>query len=129
VQLESWIWTAEEAGQRLFVPPNVAGWDDEHWLDTARLAGRWATVGTATHYEQVDDDAYTGMEGPQQAVKKAMRFWGDPTISKATRGELIKFARQVEAAATAEWQQTKYRGLRQNALRILIATSPDFQTS
>ena len=29
----------------------------------------------------------------------------------------------------ADWQQETYRALRQNALRMLIATSPDFQTS
>ena len=31
---------AENAGQRLFYPPNVAGWDDERWLDTATFRGR-----------------------------------------------------------------------------------------
>ena len=25
------------AGQRLFMPPNVSGWDDERWLDTAHV--------------------------------------------------------------------------------------------
>ena len=30
---------------------------------------------------------------------------------------------------TAKWQQSPYRAMRQNALRMLIATSPDMQVS
>ena len=29
------------AGQMLFVPPNVSGWDDTRWLDTATFRARW----------------------------------------------------------------------------------------
>jgi uncharacterized protein (DUF1800 family) len=38
---ESLTWIANLCGQRLFDPPNVAGWDEERWLDTATLRGRW----------------------------------------------------------------------------------------
>ena len=34
-------WLGAMAGQRLFSPPNVAGWDDTRWLDTATWRGRW----------------------------------------------------------------------------------------
>ena len=37
-------------------------------------------------------------------------------------------SQRVEAAATHEWQQDYFRALRQNALRMLIATSPDLMT-
>src|SRR6202012_2956949 len=30
-----------EAGQQVFYPPNVAGWDETKWLDTATGRGRW----------------------------------------------------------------------------------------
>ena len=36
--------SAEAAGQRLFLPPDVAGWDDERWLDTGTVRGRWMIV-------------------------------------------------------------------------------------
>ena len=36
---------------------------------------------------------------------------------------------RAAAAATEEWQQEGYAILRQNALRMLIATSPDLHTS
>ena len=38
---EQWIWLSQDAGQQLFYPPNVAGWDDNRWLDTNTLRGRW----------------------------------------------------------------------------------------
>src|SRR5262249_13585558 len=37
----SWVWLSGMAGQRLFYPPNVSGWDDARWLDTATFRGRW----------------------------------------------------------------------------------------
>ena len=41
---ESWIWLSDDAGQRLFYPPNVSGWDDNRWLDTSRMRARWLLV-------------------------------------------------------------------------------------
>ena len=43
----AWVWLADGAGQRLFYPPNVAGWDDERWLDTGTFRGRWAIANEA----------------------------------------------------------------------------------
>ena len=37
IDTDAWTWIADEAGQRLFQPPNVAGWDEQRWLDTARI--------------------------------------------------------------------------------------------
>ena len=129
VRDESWIWISDTAGQRLFDPPNVAGWDEEHWLDTARLSGRWRAAGRITEAAQPDEEGYDPREPAGKAVSKALAFWGRPALSKATKAELLRFSRAVEARTTEEWQQSSYRALRQNALRILIATSPDYQTS
>ena len=129
IKTESWIWITEEAGQRLFQPPNVAGWNESRWLDTARVAGRWHAGGELSDEAAIDEESYDPKEGAEKAVKKALGFWGNPTISKQTEGELLKFARGVEAIATEDWQESSYRALRQNALRMLIASSPDFQTS
>ena len=30
----SWSWVSSGAGQRVYYPPDVAGWDDKRWLDT-----------------------------------------------------------------------------------------------
>ena len=129
VQRESWIWISDDAGQRLFQPPNVAGWDEDRWLDTARVSGRWSAAANVVDGQRVDDDNYSETESAAKAVQKALRFWGNPTLTLQTEKELLRFARRVEGAAEAEWQQGTYRGLRQNALRMLVATSPDLQTS
>ena len=129
IDTDSWIWIAEEAGQRLFEPPNVAGWDEQRWLDTARISGRWYAVAHNSRRAEMDVDAYDPTETTGEAVRKALRFWGNPTLSKRTRSELQRFSRQVEGAARKEWQQGPYRGGRQGALRTLIAMSPEFLTS
>ena len=40
----AWSWIGRSPGQQLFYPPNVAGWDDTRWLDTATFRGRWIAV-------------------------------------------------------------------------------------
>ena len=42
---------------------------------------------------------------------------------------LERYAASVGAAATADWQQETFRLLRQNGLRILVATCPEMQAS
>src|ERR1700759_5168381 len=41
IDTTAWAWLCEGAGQYLFMPPNVSGWDDTRWLDTATFRGRW----------------------------------------------------------------------------------------
>lgn len=129
ITTDAWTWIADDAGQRLFRPPNVSGWDETRWLDTARLGGRWTAAGQSTDLDSADDDDYDAKETPKQALEAALRFWGKPTVSDRTRRELLQFSSRVEKVATEEWQQQSYRALRQNALRILIASSPDYMTA
>jgi uncharacterized protein (DUF1800 family) len=124
-----WSWISELAGQRLFRPPNVAGWDESRWLDTSTFRGRWTAANEIAGYDALDDEgAYDAREGPKTAVRRAHRFWGEPPLRAATRKGLERYAGSVAGVATADWQQETYRLLRQNALRMLIATSPDLQT-
>ena len=43
VDTTAWTWLSAAAGQQLFYPPNVSGWDFTRWLDTstAKAAGKW----------------------------------------------------------------------------------------
>ena len=41
IDTEAWIWLCDMAGQLLFWPPNVSGWDDDRWLDTSTMRARW----------------------------------------------------------------------------------------
>jgi uncharacterized protein (DUF1800 family) len=129
IDTNAWTWIADMAGQRLFRPPNVSGWDESRWLDTSSFRGRWYAVAQLMRNGQVSTDGYDGNETSEEAIEKALRFWGRPQISTATRAALDDFCGDVEAAITAGWQRSQYRALRQNALRHLIATSPEMQAS
>ena len=54
---EYWIWYSESAGQRLFYPPDVSGWDDSRWLDTSTVRGRFEMVSRALVGRELDGDA------------------------------------------------------------------------
>ncbi len=128
---DSWSWVAALTGQRLFEPPNVAGWDYSHWLDTSRWAGRFTAVTYALQGRVIDPNqrSYPIHETPEEALRKALRYWGDPHLSKQTRRNLLDFSRRAQHTITADWEKVTYRILRQNALRALIPTTPDWQTA
>jgi uncharacterized protein (DUF1800 family) len=126
VDTERWVWMCELMNQRLFVPPNVAGWDDERWLDTGSWRARWLVATHAVRERELKTDDPYEPDAPADAVQRAIAFWGSPTISNATRLKLVAFAERVDRGATSNWKRTQYPVLRQNALRVLVATSPDF---
>src|SRR5215216_6608208 len=37
---EEWVWLSDGAGQRLYHPPDVSGWDDKRWLDSNTIRAR-----------------------------------------------------------------------------------------
>lgn len=81
-----------------------------------------------TREDEVADEGYDASETPAAAVDRALRYWGGPGIGAGTRNGLVEFGRDVESAIVADWQESSYRALRQNALRLMLATSPDMQT-
>ena len=136
IDVGDWVWLCGEAGQQLFYPPNVSGWDDSAWLDTSTWKGRFQLAiyalsqpgdwgGTVNPWKS----AYSKTEDPETAVARAIDFIGNPVLTADTRASLLEFARTCLPATMASWEQGPYRAMRQNALRQLIATSPDYQTS
>jgi hypothetical protein len=129
VDTNAWTWIGHLMGQQLFRPPNVAGWDDTRWLDSGTWRGRWYAAVEALKEQRIDyGDGYLP-DDPKTAVDRAVAFWGNPTISEKTRAGLLGFSQRVEAAATTPSRKKSYPVLRQNALRMLVATSPDLQSS
>ncbi len=117
-----WVRLTLTAGQRLFLPPDVSGWDDERWLDTATLRGRWDLVAWALRSVALDEKA-TGL--PSDAFKlltQAQSFWHVPGLLPGTRKVLLDFAQRSLAAKASPATVL-------NALRQLIAISPDLQTA
>ncbi len=127
-----WTWISDMAGQMVFHPPNVAGWDESRWLDTATFRGRWVAANNTHGPSALDPDpektAYDAAETAETAVAKAIDFWGNPPITPTTHSALMRFANEADALADAKWKRRSYPILRQNALRMLVATSPDMQT-
>ena len=90
VDTQAWSWLSSQTGQRLFIPPNVSGWDDERWLDTATFRGRWVVANYASQpYALTDKQAASLPAEPQALVDGAIEFWGSPTLRPATRAALV----------------------------------------
>jgi uncharacterized protein (DUF1800 family) len=129
VDTGNWVWICNQMGQQLFWPPNVSGWDDGRWLDTSTMKARWTAVTYALDGHDFDawNDTYSPTESVDDALNSALGAWGWPALRAEQQHELAGLANRVEARIVADWQQTPYRALRQNALRQLIAVSPDMQ--
>jgi uncharacterized protein (DUF1800 family) len=126
----NWAWIGDMSGQRLFYPPNVAGWDDTRWLDTATFRGRWYAVQQMLHDRTLDPQKAKEPYDAEKLVARAVDFWSDPPLSTGTQNALLQFARHALAdAGSATWKQQQYPVLVQNALRQLVAMSPDLQTA
>jgi uncharacterized protein (DUF1800 family) len=127
IDTTAWVWLGALAGQQLFYPPNVAGWDDDRWLDTATFRARWMLAGQAVQPYAIS----TKKERPRDAdklVAAALEFFGRPSLSASTHASLHRFASQALHDANATWKKNQYPALIENALRQLIASSPDYQT-
>jgi uncharacterized protein (DUF1800 family) len=113
-----WWSLGQMSGQQLFYPPDVGGWDETRWLDTATYRGRWfiaALVQGADTPTDTPDD-------PAQIVARSIAFWGNPTVSQTTQTLLAEFARaQIKRGARLGDVET--------AVRRLVASSPDLQTA
>ncbi len=129
IDTESWVWLSGQMGQQLFRPPNVSGWDDTRWLDTSTMKARWTTAAYALEGHNFDawDDSYSDQESVDEALNSALGAWSWPALRAEQQTELVGFAKRVEARIVAPWQRQPYLALRQNALRQLIAASPDMQ--
>ncbi len=136
VDTTAWAWLSAGAGQQLFYPPNVSGWDFTRWLDTSTAKARWeiASYVTAKSYAnpwpEEGQPRYSESETPAEALQSAYGYWGDPALSPEASQCVAAFADTcLDGVVTAHWQRSPYRAIRQNALRMLIATAPDMQVS
>ncbi len=117
VETTQWFRLAPTSGQRLFYPPNVAGWDETRWLDTATFRGRWFLAALLSNASLA-----TAAGGPEKLVTRALAYWHAPRITKATRTVLLQFAKRGLARGHSAAEV-------ETALRQLVAMSPDLQTA
>jgi len=118
IDTATWWVQSAAAGQQLFYPPDVGGWDYTRWLDTATWRARWFIAALV----QGTTAPTSGSSDPAALVQSAIGFWGDPTISPQTQSLLLSFAKaQLKRNAAPADIET--------ALRRLVASSPDLQTA
>jgi uncharacterized protein (DUF1800 family) len=129
IDTEAWTWLMSLAGQQLFYPPNVAGWDDTRWLDTATFRARWEIAGYALRPKQVKDGDKHVPHNADELVSRAHAVLGRPTVTAQTEHVLNHFARRSLADANQKWKKDAYPPLIENAIRQLLASAPDLQTS
>jgi uncharacterized protein (DUF1800 family) len=128
VDTEAWTWLLQLAGQQLFYPPNVAGWDDSRWLDTATFRARWEIAGYAIRPRVLKESAKHVPGEADKLVARAHTLFGSPTLTVQTEAALSRFAKRALHDANAHWKKQQYPPLIENALRQLLATAPDLQT-
>ncbi len=116
------LWTQldQQSGQRLFYPPDVAGWDFTRWLDTATFRARWFVAANALAPLRLDEQSAAPAK-PPTLLARARHLLGDPDLSQKTQHALLGFAAAALDTANAH--------VVENALRQLIAVSPDLQTA
>jgi hypothetical protein len=130
VDTTAYAWLGAMAGQRLFSPPNVAGWDDTRWLDTATWRGRWWIATYVLKPYALDPGKATQPFNAQQLLDGALDFWNRPPLGDATHRALLAFAQaSLGDAAGVAWKRKQYAVMTQNALRQLIAISPEMQAA
>lgn len=127
---DTWAGRDTLSGQRLFYPPDVAGWDDQRWLDTATFRGRWSTVSAVIQPFAIDArTAVDQLYDPTALVARALAFWGSPTLSKETIEALRGFAARGLADAKDSTRKRLNSIYAENGSRQLIAVSPDYLTA
>jgi uncharacterized protein (DUF1800 family) len=127
IDTESWTWLMNLAGQQLFYPPNVAGWDDTRWLDTATYRARWEIAAYALRPKMIKDNVKLPAEA-DKLVARAHAVLGEPTLTGRTELTLHHFAKRALGDARSDWKKRSYPALIENALRQLLATAPDLQS-
>ena len=128
VDTDSWTWLLSLAGQQLFYPPNVAGWDDTRWLDTATYRARWIIASYAIRPHVLDSGKAKLPYDANKLLQRAEAFLGEPSLTAHTHAELKHFAKRALSDAHSSWKKEQYPALVENALRQLLASSPDLQT-
>ena len=130
IDTDAWAWESSLLGQMPFYPPNVGGWDATSWLNTGTWLARFNLTGQMIVTDKVLNPSTAKVsKHPKDLTDEAIAFWGNPTVSAATRRALSAYAQSAAIdSATATWERESYPVLALNALRALVVASPDYQT-
>jgi uncharacterized protein (DUF1800 family) len=118
IDTRSWWTLGQQAGQQLFYPPDVGGWDDTRWLDTASFRARWFIAAVVQGADSPNDSP----KDPAKLVERAIQFWASPTVLPPTLNLLQSFAK-------AQLKRKESPSDVETALRRLVASAPEMQTA
>jgi uncharacterized protein (DUF1800 family) len=132
IDTDAWAWESNLTGQMPFYPPNVGGWEAGRWLNTGTWLARFNLAAQMIDEKRaLKPNAAKRIASldPHTLTKQALAFWGEPTMSRATHGALLSYAKSAAVdAATATWEREQFPALTLNALRALVVATPDYQT-
>jgi uncharacterized protein (DUF1800 family) len=114
----TWVQLAQQSGQRLFYPPDVAGWDMTRWLDTATFRARWQLAAKALGAVP----ATASSSKPATLLAHAQHLLGDVSLTETTTHALLGFA-------GAALKNAHDPSVVEIALRQLVAVSPDWNAA
>jgi uncharacterized protein (DUF1800 family) len=130
IDTSAWLWLDALSGQQLFYPPNVSGWDDSRWLDTATFRGRWLVASRALAKSALDENGRSNPpHDPAKLLDWALARSGRPAVAPETRAVLLKLCTRALADAEDPVAARMYQRMAVNAVRILFAVAPEQQTS
>jgi uncharacterized protein (DUF1800 family) len=118
IDTTTWASLGKSAGQQLFYPPDVGGWDYTRWLDTATFRARWFIAALV----QGAGEPKASPSDPAKLVQRSLQFWGFPTITPQTQTLVTAFAK-------AQLARKNPAPVVETAVRRLIGSSPDLQTA
>jgi uncharacterized protein (DUF1800 family) len=130
---DDWVWESNLVGQTPFYPPNVGGWEASRWLNTGTWLARFNLGARMIDDQRAVKPHAVGKKvsvDPRALTDQALAFWGQPTVSSATRHTLMSYAKSAAVdAAKQPWEREQYPALALSALRALVVATPDYQTS
>lgn len=101
IDTSDWVWLDAMAGQQLFYLPNVAGWDDSRWLDTATFRG--ALAGRRAHAREggAEREPPTPLapRDPDGMLAWALALSGRLPVAPETRAAVLEICRRMLADA------------------------------
>ena len=98
VDTSAWWTIGQQAGQQLFYPPDVGGWDDTRWLDTATFRARWFMAA----HRPGRLDAARQPERPGAAARPRARVLGLARRSRRRRRACSSRSRRRSSSATID---------------------------
>ena len=121
---DAWAWMCRARASSCSMPPNVSGWDDTRWLDTATFRGRWEAQRICDP-ARLDRARRPAPPTRRNSCASALAFWGDPANSVDRARPLERYAADTLATADQQLDADEYPRERPADARRDVPRLPD----